>query len=116
MSGGDTRQEVVTVFHCTDTLTLHYPCCISAPEWRIPKSLSNYQFTRSKKQLQKAISLYNNDRLHMSIGNLTPNQLHNNQKINHQRLWKNYFKKKNTFENKNENLPVNLLQDLSINL
>jgi len=26
----------------------------------------------------------------MSIGNLTPNKLHNNQKTNTQRLWKNY--------------------------
>ena len=52
----------------------------------------------------------------MSIGNLTPNKLHNNQKTNPQRLWKNYFKKRNTFETKNENHPVNLSQDLSINL
>jgi hypothetical protein len=52
----------------------------------------------------------------MSIGNLTPNKLHNNQKIKHKRLWKNYFKKRNTFENKNENHHVNLSQDLSINL
>jgi putative transposase len=70
----------------------------------------------AKKQLQKTISLYNNDRPHMSIGNLTPNKLHNNQKTNPQRLWKNYFKKRNTFENENENHPVNLSQDLSINL
>lgn len=52
----------------------------------------------------------------MSISNLTPTQLHNNQKINHQRLWKNYFKKRNTFEVKNENYPVNLSQDLTTNL
>jgi len=81
--------------------------------------LNHYQtanLQEAKKQLQKAISLYNNDRPHMSIGNLTPNKLHNHQKLNHQRLWKNYFKKPVTFENKNENHPVNLLQDLSINL
>ena len=78
----------------------------------------NYQtenLVQAKKQLHKAIGLYNNDRPHMSIGNLTPNKLHNNQKANPQRLWKNYFKKRNTFEN-NENHPVNLSQDLSINL
>ena len=81
--------------------------------------LNHYQtdnLPEAKKQLQKAIRLYNNDRPHMSIGNLTPNKLHNHQKINHQRLWKNYFRKPATFENKNENLPVNPLQDLSINL
>ena len=81
--------------------------------------LNHYQtdnLAEAKKQLHKAIGLYNNDRPHMSIGNLTPNKLHNNQKTNPQRLWKNYFKKRNTFENKNENHPVNLSQDLSINL
>jgi len=46
--------------------------------------LNNYQtdnLTKAKKQLQKAINLYNNDRPHMSISNLTPNKLHYNQKI-----------------------------------
>ncbi len=52
----------------------------------------------------------------MSISNLTPNTLHNHQKLNHHRLWKNYFKKSATFENKIETDPVNLSQDLSINL
>lgn len=70
----------------------------------------------ARKQISKAIELYNNDRPHMSIGNLTPNKLHNNKKLNPKRLWKNYFKKVNTFEKKNEISPVNPLQDLSINL
>jgi putative transposase len=81
--------------------------------------LNHYQthtLTEAKKQLLKVINLYNNDRPHMSIGNITPNKLHNNQKLNPQRLWKNYFKKRNTFENNNENHPVNLSQDLSINM
>ena len=81
--------------------------------------LNHYQtgnLPEAKKQLQKTISLYNNDRPHMSISNLTPNKLHNHQKLNHQRLWKNYFKKPATFEKRNENQPVNLLQDLSVNL
>ncbi len=54
-----------------------------------------HNLAKAKKQLQKAISLYNNDRPHMSISNLTPNKLHHNQNINHQRLWKSYFKKPN---------------------
>lgn len=81
--------------------------------------LNNYQtvsLPEATKQLDKAIRLYNNDRPHMSISNLTPTQLHNNQKINHKRLWKNYFKKRITFEMKNENRPVNPSQDLTINL
>jgi len=81
--------------------------------------LNNYQtdtLPQATKQLKKAINLYNNDRPHMSISNLTPTQLHNNQKINHQRLWKNYYKKLNNFESKTEIDPVNLLQDLSSNM
>lgn len=74
-----------------------------------------YCQTLKQKQLHKAISLYNNDRPNVIIGNLTPNKLYNNQKINPQRLWKNYLKKRNTFEN-NENYPVNLLKELSVNL
>ena len=70
----------------------------------------------AKKQLQKAISLCNNDRPHMSISNFTPGKLHNNKKINPQRLWKNYFKKPVTFETKIETDPVNLSQNLSLNL
>jgi putative transposase len=67
--------------------------------------LNHYQtvnLQEAKKQLQKAISLYNNNRPHMSINNLTPNKLHNHKKLNHHRLWKNYFKKPGTFEKKNE--------------
>lgn len=61
----------------------------------------------AKIQLQRTINLYNNERPHMSIGNLTPNKLHNNQKLNYKRLWKNYYKKPVTFESRNENHPVN---------
>jgi putative transposase len=66
---------------------------------------------QAKKQLIKAINLYNNDRPHMSIGNQTPNKAHQINKTNHQRLWKNYYKKLNTFEIENKNLTVNLYQD-----
>ena len=52
----------------------------------------------AKKQLVNTIILYNNDRPHMSISNKTPNQVHQVNNINHQRLWKNYYKKNNTFE------------------
>jgi putative transposase len=67
----------------------------------------------AKKHLNYAINLYNNERPHMSISNLTPNKLHKNLTINHRRLWKNYYKKLNNF---NQNYPVNLQQDLSNNL
>lgn len=52
----------------------------------------------AKVQLIKTIVLYNNDRPHMSISNKTPNRAHQENNGNHQRLWKNYYKKFNTFE------------------
>jgi len=67
----------------------------------------------AKNNLAKAIRLYNDERPHMSIENYTPNQLHNNPKQIKVRLWKNYYKKLNNF---NQNHSVNSLQDLSNNL
>lgn len=64
----------------------------------------------AKSHLANAIKLYNNERPHMSIENLTPNQLHNNPNQIKKRLWKNYYKKLNNFK---QNYPVNILQDLS---
>jgi putative transposase len=55
----------------------------------------------AKKQLAKAIDLYNNDRPHMSIGNKTPSKVHKENKVKPKRLWKNYYKKYNTFEEEN---------------
>jgi putative transposase len=46
----------------------------------------------ARKVLARAVSLYNEDRPHMSIGNLYPSLVHE-QKIQTQRLWKNYYKK-----------------------
>jgi len=48
--------------------------------------------------LARAVSLYNEDRPHMSIGNLYPSQVHE-QKIQTERLWKNYYKKNPTIVN-----------------
>jgi len=46
----------------------------------------------ARKVLTKSVSLYNEDRPHMSIGNLYPSLVHE-QKIQTERLWKNYYKK-----------------------
>ena len=65
--------------------------------------LNHYQtdnLAEVKKQLPKGIGLYNNNRPHMRIGNLTPNKLHNNQKTNPYRLKKNYIKKEILLETK----------------
>jgi len=70
--------------------------------------LSNYQCNNikdAKRQLAVAVSLYNKERPHSSIGNLTPEFVHNqyyqieDEKIT--RLWKNYYTKKTIFVNSN---------------
>ena len=52
----------------------------------------------ARKVLARAVSLYNEDRPHMSIGNLYPSMVHE-QKIQTERLWKNYYKKNPTIVN-----------------
>ena len=59
---------------------------------------------QAKQLLKTVINLYNNERPHMSIGNLTPNTIHYSKThIETKKLWKNYYQKRNTF--------VNQLQD-----
>jgi transposase InsO family protein len=59
---------------------------------------------QAKQLLKSVINLYNNERPHMSIGNLTPNIIHYSKSpIETKKLWKNYYQKRNTF--------VNQLQD-----
>jgi putative transposase len=53
---------------------------------------------QAKELLVLVINLYNNERPHMSIGNLKPNQLHQTiEPIETKRLWKNYYKERPTF-------------------
>jgi putative transposase len=69
--------------------------------------LDNYDvqtIKEAKELLIKAVELYNSERPHMSIGNLTPNHIHQSKKtIKTEKLWKNYYQKGPTF--------VNQLQD-----
>lgn len=54
----------------------------------------------AKALLGSVIELYNNERPHMSIGNLKPNQVHqSNEPMETRRLWKNYYQKQLTFVN-----------------
>ena len=54
----------------------------------------------AKELLKQVVGLYNNERPHMSIGNLTPDQIHlSNKPIKTERLWKNYYQKQTTFVN-----------------
>jgi transposase InsO family protein len=57
--------------------------------------LNDYQvddIPEAKELLDAVIKLYNDERPHMSIGNLTPNQVHQNNIIA-EKLWKNYYVK-----------------------
>lgn len=68
----------------------------------------------AKELLTAVVNLYNNERPHMSIGNLSPNTLHKaKQEIKTKRLWKNYYRKKPTIVNQEQDykLIVNLYQD-----
>jgi putative transposase len=49
----------------------------------------------AKATLHRVIELYNADRPHMSIGNLSPNQIHHGEEtIKVNKLWKNYYQEK----------------------
>lgn len=55
--------------------------------------LNDYQVNNimeARELLDFVVKLYNNERPHMSIGNLTPNQVHQNN-IKTEKLWKNYY-------------------------
>ena len=84
--------------------------------------LCDYQVNNlmdAKEILSFVIALYNEERPHMSIGNLTPNQLHHAEKpINTNKLWKKYYLTKSTIVNPLQDYdnPVNLNQDYSSKL
>ncbi len=57
--------------------------------------LNHYQIKTKKEieqKLQQAVSLYNNDRPHLSCNMLTPNDVYENS-LPTERRWKNYYKK-----------------------
>jgi len=65
--------------------------------------LDHYKVTsieEAKQVLKSAVELYNDDRPHLSVGNLTPDQVHySNGTIKTERLWKNYYQKQPTIVN-----------------
>lgn len=55
--------------------------------------LNDYQpenIEEARELLKTVVNLYNNERPHMSIGNLTPNKVHQDN-IKTEKLWKNYY-------------------------
>jgi putative transposase len=53
-----------------------------------------YSFQQAKELLDEVIPLYNEQRPHMSIGNLVPQRVHTGSVKPGERLWKNYYKLK----------------------
>lgn len=53
---------------------------------------------QARKELHGAIQLYNEERPHMSIGLLTPTDVHQNN-LKTEKLWKNYYRKRNDLVN-----------------
>lgn len=71
-------------------------------------------FADAQRMVSRAVFLYNTDRPHLSLGNQTPESIHNGQStIPPKRIWKNYYSKKNTADNliQDYQQPVNTLQD-----
>lgn len=55
--------------------------------------LENYEVNTlsvAKQLLERVVEVYNDERPHMSLGNLTPNQIHN-RLAKGQKLWKSYY-------------------------
>jgi transposase InsO family protein len=71
----------------------------------------------ARKQLAIAVSLYNNERPHNSLGNLTPEVVHNQHHLIRdgkiRRLWKNYHRKNGVFANSMQN---DMFVNFNINL
>lgn len=65
--------------------------------------LGNYEvqnILEAKELLKAVVELYNNERPHMSISNLTPNRIHHSDNpIKTEKLWKNYYRKQPMFVN-----------------
>lgn len=68
--------------------------------------LDNYvikNITQARELVKVCIDLYNNERPHLSISMLTPNEVHHsNENLNVNRLWKNYYSKESIIVNPNQ--------------
>lgn len=65
--------------------------------------LDNYEVEsvqQARDLLARSVGLYNHERPHMSIGNFTPEEVHQSkQTIKPEKLWRNYYQKKATIVN-----------------
>ena len=74
-------------------------------EYLIDYQVNN--INQANELLGAVVNLYNEERPHLSIGLLTPNQVHNHN-LKTEQLWKNYYPKKDNI--------VNALQDINKNV
>jgi len=71
----------------------------------------------AKKVLSFVVKLYNEERPHNSISNHVPNEVHDNNNLKTERLWKNYYKKQDSnsnyeFSNSNCSVPLSSTSQL----
>ncbi len=59
-------------------------------EFNLDKTFSN--FTEAELQINSVIEIYNNERPHLSLNNMTPNQVHGIQAGKLKKLWENNYK------------------------
>lgn len=83
-------------------------------EYLLEYQVDNFQ--EAAKLLDRVIKLYNEQRPHLSIGNLTPNEVHQQKDVKFKKLWKNYSPKStnivNTYQDNQH--PVNSEQDFMV--
>jgi transposase InsO family protein len=65
-----------------------------------------YTFEEAKELLLKVIDLYNQERPHMTIGNLTPQKVHSRELKRGEQKWKNYYTKKYEITENEDVMPV----------
>ncbi len=75
----------------------------------------------AKQVLSFAVKLYNEDRPHNSISNNVPNDVHENKQVKTKRLWKNYYKKRDSksnveFSNSNCSVPLSSTSQLEFEI
>jgi transposase InsO family protein len=67
-------------------------------EYLLEKQVNN--ISEAKETLNQVVELYNNERPHLSIGNLCPEIVHQNN-IKTEKLWKKYDKQKTKTDEEN---------------
>jgi len=83
-------------------------------EYLLEYQVDNFQ--EASQLLNRVIKLYNEQRPHLSIGNLTPEEVHQQKEVKFKKLWKNYSPKSTTIVNtyQDNQHPANSDQDFMV--